>query len=35
MTMSDSKINEDMEASGTQNETQEASMLTVTAEGMY
>lgn len=29
MTMSDSKINEDMEASGIQNESQGASTLTV------
>lgn len=35
MTMGDSKINEDVEAWGMQNESQGASMLTVTAGGMY
>jgi len=33
--MSDSKINEDVEASGIQNESQGASTLTVTAAGIY
>lgn len=35
MTMNDSKINEDVEASGIQNESQGVSTLTVAADGIY